>query len=1276
MPHPSKRKGTRLERDLVHRHSAAGIDCEPVPLSGAVGGSYSGDLRIGRYRGEVKARAKWYRVTRHNPCPICQKDHGCEVTGDWIRCRRVDSGPTFVRPIRNMPGGLHNLNGHRRRNYTPPPATPQARIAPPDTRTRIYHALLDQLPLDRRHKRQLTGPQRQLTPDQIKRQNYRTLPAQKERGTIARQLLDRGFALEDLLAVPGFYWSKRGRGDGYLTIAGAAGLLCPMLDEKGRILGLQVRPDKPVKGAKYLWLSSDKYGGPGPGGDEGLPVHFARPAGITDERIYITEGPIKANITADRLAAVVVAVAGVDAFDEADLAERVAELSTGVDKVVVAFDADKAHNARVQKRSEDLAGALVDRGLAVEVADWDVAVGKGIDDLLLAGGTPTFTPWTDPGTSPLRTIPGELVPSLAGDRAPLPQAWDQHRKALEDALDAPGGTQFVIKSGPGTGKTKGFFDAVEHRLHTGPWPKDVDAKGRQQDRRIVYVTDTKEQIDGLLTQFPWLARGNELGQVVIRTGRDGGNCNPDYMDDITAYGNRRHSIVGHFCIGCPLARDKDFGCGYQQDKRAAKSARLVIATKAAIFNSAEALDPFDLVVVDEDMVRALVEDVVLTRPLIKEWIDGMDRAGYPVDYPARQLVDLFKLILAQVGPDLADEDGQRPLWPLLRQYSDQADNLVAQAAQTPADGDQGHTMPFEEGSGPPPPLRFFRDLVADLQREQDRPAGDTRLFLARIKDEAGHYSGVGIVDHRLRTTTLEALADKVVVNLDATPSPLLTRLFPQAQVIDVQVPEHMHVTQITDALGTARSLEDPAYRARLERIIQAQIQGKDKVVIFCPKKYNPDEDGAFQIDHPGVIWGHYGRHNRAHNNADMMGAELVILIAAPYHPPAALEAQVQAIRDGTDPPAPSDQPNRYKPYLWRDEDGQGCARRLKAHPDPDVDQAIDAQVEAELRQALHRTRPALRQNKPVDVLLLTAYPIDGLAVDELTTLKALDPTPPVFNLAERNQQRTQAKDARINQALAELAAEGLDWPTQRQLTARARISQRDAQKVLKTRRAEFKQGVIPTVPLNNTSCTLPDGINTRLKTESPPTTTAPSTYADSAVDISEPAGEFPDAVQTVESDDIDAHTRAEPVPRHEISRLDSTLPPDEDAPATHKQRYRMLAGYWQSICQARDEDAFLRSLEAVEKGLEDGELTRVEHDDLWIRAARWVERLVNDWSVPARTPTPGYSCRHCQADDWLPGDQAGQYHCNRCGADEHGHGGVDLDLLTRVELEAGGPPLW
>ena len=66
MSNRNKCKGSRIEREIVARHHAAGIPAERVPLSGALGGSLDGDVRVflgkpGHFnsltlKGEVKAR--------------------------------------------------------------------------------------------------------------------------------------------------------------------------------------------------------------------------------------------------------------------------------------------------------------------------------------------------------------------------------------------------------------------------------------------------------------------------------------------------------------------------------------------------------------------------------------------------------------------------------------------------------------------------------------------------------------------------------------------------------------------------------------------------------------------------------------------------------------------------------------------------------------------------------------------------------------------------------------------------------------------------------------------------------------------------------------------------------------------------------------------------------------------------------------------------------------------------------------------------------------------
>jgi hypothetical protein len=58
MSRHSRDKGARIEREIVNLHRTAGIAAQRVPLSGAAGGLFTGDLVVdGLGRAEVKARA-------------------------------------------------------------------------------------------------------------------------------------------------------------------------------------------------------------------------------------------------------------------------------------------------------------------------------------------------------------------------------------------------------------------------------------------------------------------------------------------------------------------------------------------------------------------------------------------------------------------------------------------------------------------------------------------------------------------------------------------------------------------------------------------------------------------------------------------------------------------------------------------------------------------------------------------------------------------------------------------------------------------------------------------------------------------------------------------------------------------------------------------------------------------------------------------------------------------------------------------------------------------
>jgi len=331
------------------------------------------------------------RVKRHSPCPVCGKPDWCGVSGDLVVCMRVADGA--IREAANG-GWVHVLGGATPRRPALPEPEPEHVMIDPRVRHGIYNALLRQLPLRRHHLQQLR--RRGLSEEQIGRLGYRTLPPEDERGKWSRAALAyrTGLAAELKPAgVPGF-WIERGPRGGRWTVDGPAGLLIPVRSTDGQIVGCQIRVDNRGPGGKYRWLSSaGTVDRERPGGTpaRALP-HVARPTETQGDAIWITEGPLKADITALRLGCTVIAVPGVGNWRP--VPGLVREL--GAQRVVLAYDMDMWLNPQVMLHAEQLVAALrevrqyipeadAEAPIALQWARWDGRRAKGIDDALVAG---------------------------------------------------------------------------------------------------------------------------------------------------------------------------------------------------------------------------------------------------------------------------------------------------------------------------------------------------------------------------------------------------------------------------------------------------------------------------------------------------------------------------------------------------------------------------------------------------------------------------------------------------------------------------------------------------------------------------------------------------------------------------------------------------------------------------------------------------------------------------------------------------------------------------
>lgn len=129
---------------------------------------------------------------------------------------------------------------------------------------------------------------RGLTDVVIDHREYRSLP-RSGRVKIASELhVKHG---DFVLGVPGVIRREK-NGEGYLSIAGSEGLLIPVRDIDGRIVALKIRRDADADGSRYTYLSSKKYGGPGPSSSVYIPFGITAPA----PTVRLTEGELKADI--------------------------------------------------------------------------------------------------------------------------------------------------------------------------------------------------------------------------------------------------------------------------------------------------------------------------------------------------------------------------------------------------------------------------------------------------------------------------------------------------------------------------------------------------------------------------------------------------------------------------------------------------------------------------------------------------------------------------------------------------------------------------------------------------------------------------------------------------------------------------------------------------------------------------------------------------------------------------------------------------------------------
>jgi Domain of unknown function (DUF3854) len=332
------------------------------------------------------------RTSRRLPCPVCDRTHGCLLYPDGgVQCHHVESD-------RLTNGGWYHAPRVGANQPRPEPArAPRPaprRDADPDTCDRAYRALLVAAGLSQTHRANLRD--RGMSDAVIDDGLYATLPADDARGALvaAAAAVVSGSLVG---SVPGFV-----RHRGQVRLVGVPGLLVPVQDMDGRVVGLRVRPDERGDGGKYRWIS-DTSADPNAVGIDGHTIHVAYPLSWSGAARYlpVVEGELKARISAERFGVPVLSVPGVaNTRNVAATLAALGERFGGLPQVPIAYDADAETNPQVAAHEMRLAGELVAAGFRVVKWTWSASDGKGLDNLLAAGLLPLPTLYDAPGATP------------------------------------------------------------------------------------------------------------------------------------------------------------------------------------------------------------------------------------------------------------------------------------------------------------------------------------------------------------------------------------------------------------------------------------------------------------------------------------------------------------------------------------------------------------------------------------------------------------------------------------------------------------------------------------------------------------------------------------------------------------------------------------------------------------------------------------------------------------------------------------------------------------
>ena len=960
------------------------------------------------------------RVSRHQPCPVCQKTTGCLVLDHSVVCLRVPS----ERPAQGGLGGwVHSHQPEQlyqaARQVFVQPAT---RLASPEVLDRVYRALHSQLFLTPLHQKHLTQ-ERQLSLDAIKARGYLSWGQgdRLQRSALAQNLYDLFGGL--VLDVPGLLVREQSRT--YLTMAGPSGILIPVRDTKNQIVAHQIRTDQPGHSGKYVWLSSASRGGPSPGS----PIHVSRPLfSHASTRVWLTEGPLKADIASERLQEIVLALPGIQADKHFLTTLQTLQERQEITELVIALDSDHHEKPAVAGARLKLAEKAARQGIPVWLADWPSQL-KGLDDLLLAGGQPRLTPFqvSGNGKRPFEEEP-QVRPPVAPS-VPLEQARKELKNQLLKAFQGDYGDLqtlgILVSPLPGTGKST-ILSEVLNQVH----------KNRTTRRSSAYFVPRHN-----------LAETRERKAWAFLSGRTRADATTGQTPCAFPHAQKQMNLLRipsqMGCDSCALQTN----CKSNQQPNSQNEpyywGQFQQAARVKTYPAQHFLSPslwgrhLSVVLDDCDLKSLMLDELFLTQSQLGYALDWATKHLNHTYSKAQPLLFLLYELLrcapagqafCSWGPDLLQD-----LETLAQKHRLDLEKTLKDAEQAE------EPDPFQDRTlrdGPRAvPVRFLSDLVRVLlfewQQAQNGANYNRRLRLERV-----HSGGeVGFRLTQRRELPVSALSESLLILSDASLTLSEAQyLFPDRRWIELKpnlkIPAAAQIIQRPEYNYGKVHLSNPQEREKaLLQIGQLLEQHRGaRVGLISHQSFASVAKQRFPQLKTGYYYGQRGSN-------EFIDCDVLIVFGTPNPNPNELERQAEALY--WDQEVLRTQ-TMLEPRSFQQRNQATLKTRVRAYADPRLQEMLRGKREEELLQAIFRARPLsldpnyhqqglldfepqLRaERQQVTIYVFSALPLPALDVQLQTTAPVQNPPADVIPIERaarqiwRQQQRL--TDQRLLQA--------------------------------------------------------------------------------------------------------------------------------------------------------------------------------------------------------------------------------------------------------------------